>query len=185
MKPLDPQIQEVCRRIRITDYLQARGVELLKSGNKWRCICPLPTHNDHDPSCYIRTVDGGVEIFHCFGCHKSGNIITLIAAIENQKPGVVVKKISAQAGITLGQFDPNTRLEPLPDEVLEIFCDEQEFTAQIAQIAVKFLQNHPTEDAVNKVSRMYEMLDKMTREGDLNNIRKYQDMLMKTIEEYI
>ena len=184
MKSLDPQISELCRRVRIIDYLQARGIEVIRSGNRWRCICPLPDHEDHDPSFYIRTTHDGAEIFHCFGCSKSGNILTLMAAMENQKIGQIIKKISTQAGIIIGKFDPSARFEPLPEEVLEMFCDEQEYSAQIAQIAVEFLKDNPSEDAVNKISRMYEMLDKMSKEGDMEGIRKYMNLLCSTIDEY-
>lgn len=183
MKPLDPQIAEVCRRIKITDYLRSKGHELLKSGSRMRCKCPLPTHKDFDPSCYIRTMPDGAELFKCFGCGASGNIITLMAAIEGQNKGQIIKRISAQAGIVLnGKMD--IKLEPLSDEIDTIFCEEQDITKDIAQYAVEFMRLNPTPDALNKISRVYEMLDKMTRLGDTAGIEKYYFMLVKIIQEY-
>lgn len=84
----------------------------------------------------------------------------------------------------MGKLDPGLRLEPLPDEVLEIFCDEQDIGSDIAQITVAFMQCHPTEDIVNKISRMYEMIDKMTFLGDLEGIKRVEDVLVQTIKEY-
>jgi DNA primase len=92
MKTLDPQISEICRRVKIVDYLRQKGVNLIKGGNRWRCLCPFPDHKDHDPSFYIRTAPDGAEIFKCFGCGKSGNILSLISGIEGESKGKVVKK---------------------------------------------------------------------------------------------
>lgn len=183
MKPLDPQITEICRILKITDYLRTRGVELIRSGSRTRCLCPLPTHQDHDPSCYIRTMPDGAELFKCFGCGASGNIITLMAAIEGKNKGQIVKRTSAQLGIVLTtQLD--IKIDPLPEEIDTVFCEEQDVSGDIARYAVRFMQEHPTTDAINKVSRMYEMLDKMTRIGDDLGIIKYYQMLVKIIEEY-
>jgi DNA primase len=89
---IDPQISEICRKIKITDYLAKRGVELIRRGNRFCCCCPMPGHDDHSPSCYIRVMPDGAEVFKCFGCGESGNIITLIAALENESKSKVVKK---------------------------------------------------------------------------------------------
>ena len=72
----------------------------------------------------------------------------------------------------------------MPDEVDQIFCNEQDATEQIAQIAVHFMQANPTEDAVNKISRMYEMLDRMIRMGDIEGIVMYQKILLETVSDY-
>lgn len=185
MKTLDPQIAEICRRVKITDYLNTKGIELIRSGNRWRCKCPLPGHDDHDPSCYIRTLPDGTELFKCFGCNGGGNIISLIAAMENEGKGYVVKKISLQVGLKLtDKFVASVRLEPLGQEVDEIFCDEQEKTACIAEMVSHFMQAHPTDDVVNKVSRMYQMLDNMTRLGDMEGIERCHDLLAQIVSEY-
>jgi len=89
---IDPQISEICRRIKITDYLAKRGVDFIRRGNRYCCKCPLPTHDDHSPSCYIRVMPDGAEVFKCFGCGESGNIITLLAAIDGESKGKIVKK---------------------------------------------------------------------------------------------
>lgn len=125
----------------------------------------------------------GAELFKCFGCGASGNIITLMAAMEGEKKGLLVKRLASQAGVILsGKMD--IRVEPLPDEVDTIFCEEQDVTKDIAMYAVEFMQLNPTPDAINKISRVYEMLDKMTRLGDAAGIETYYFMLVKTIKEY-
>lgn len=93
MKALDPQIAEICRVVRITDYLETKGVNLIKSGKRTRCLCPLPSHKDTDPSFYITTLGDGTQLFKCFGCHEAGNIITLMSKMEDESKGKIVKKL--------------------------------------------------------------------------------------------
>ena len=150
---IDPQVAEICRRVKITDYLINKGVQLIRRGSRACCKCPLPDHDDHDPSFYIRTLPDGTELFKCFGCSRAGNILTLVSAIEKEGKGSILKRISAQAGITLSKMEVSAHLEPRPDEVEEVFCDEQDAATSIAQISVPFMQENPTEDVINKVSR--------------------------------
>lgn len=44
--------------------------------------CPYPDHDDKNGSFSINSVTG---VFHCFGCNKSGNIITLVQDLEGLK----------------------------------------------------------------------------------------------------
>lgn len=184
MKPLDPKITEICRQSKVSEYLTSKGVEVLQSGPRKRCKCPLGTHADRDPSFYIWTLPDGVEMFKCFGCNTSGNIITVMSILEKQTKGMVVRNLSSKLGISLGQFNFSVPMEPQADEVDELFCDEQDITMQIGGIVVPFLQTNPTHDAVLKISRMYQQLEKMMYEGNVEGVHKYRDVLFRAIEEY-
>mgnify|MGYP000712034899 CR=1 FL=1 len=46
------------------------------------------------------------------------------------------------------------------------------------------MKANASEDVVNKISRMYEMIDRFTRLGDIEKIQQYRDLLIKTIDEY-
>jgi DNA primase len=181
---IDPQVAEICRRVKITDYLINKGVQLIRRGNRSCCRCPLPDHDDHDPSFYIFSLPDGTELFKCFGCGRVGNILSIMSAIDNENKGSILKKLSAQAGITLSKIEISAKLEPRPDEVEEIFCDEQDAATGIAQISVPFMQENPTEDVINKVSRMYEMIDHFVRLGDIKEIERYQMLLADIIDDY-
>jgi DNA primase len=184
MKLLDPKIVEICQRSKVSQYLQSRGVEVLQSGSRQRCKCPIGTHADRDPSFYIWTLPDGTEMFKCFGCLVAGNIITIMSILEKQTKGMVVRDLSAKLGISLSQFNFSVPMEPQADEVDELFCDEQDVTMQIGEIVVPFLQAHPTLDAVQKISRMYQQLERMMYVGDIEGVHKYRDMLFQAVEEY-
>lgn len=185
---VDPQISELCRRVRISDYLRSKGVNVIRRGSRECCVCPLGTHRDSDPSCFLRTLADGTELFKCFGCGKGGNIITMMAALEKQTNGQIVKKLSKECGVILtgggGGGGGFVKAEPFSEEVDTIFCDEQDVIADLAEYAVEFMRENPTVDAVNKISRMYDMIDQMVRLGDWDEIERYYEELKKTIFQY-
>jgi DNA primase len=126
----------------------------------------------------------GTEVFKCFGCGESGNIITIIHWLEKEKKGLVVKRLAKASGIKLGRMLEGVKLEPTPMEAMEFFCSEDELYDQIAEISLEFLQVHQTEDAVNKVSRLHEALDKIAETGDGAQLQAIRERLIKTISQY-
>jgi DNA primase len=184
-QPIDPAITEICRKIRIIDYLKDRGVELKKSGRNMKCCCPLPDHADDDtPSFNIRTMPDGVEMFKCFGCGKAGNILTLMHLMTGEKPRTIRERLAAMTGVSLLHFNDFAKTEPLNAEILEIFCEEDEISVQISQIALAFMQANCTRDAINKVSRLYEAVDKMADLGDAKALKACYNKLGETIRRY-
>lgn len=172
-----PRIHKDACHVQIDgNWILAARIKSLKFFNyEDKLVVDITTDGTHTFSCLTIAVHN---------CGASGNIITLIARIDGESQKTTVKKISAQAGIVLANLEATARLEPLPDEIELIFCDEQDGATEIAQIAVAFMKQNPTEDVVNKISRMYEMIDKFTRLGDIEQITKYRNMLLETIDEY-
>lgn len=68
---------EAARRADIVVLLQNAGVQLYRSGQNWRGLCPF--HQEKNPSFYVYTHDNR---FHCFGCSKNGDTITLIRELH-------------------------------------------------------------------------------------------------------
>ncbi len=69
--------REIIERVKeAADILQEmaeRGVELKRSGRRWRALCPF--HNERTPSFYV---DPELGLYHCFGCGASGDVITFV-----------------------------------------------------------------------------------------------------------
>ncbi len=63
--------------------LESRGVVLERRGQEYRCRCPLPGHEDRDPSFSISMGKGEGGVCHCFGCHWSGNVLQLVQALDD------------------------------------------------------------------------------------------------------
>ncbi len=71
---------------------------LQKAGHYWKGRCPF--HHERTPSF---TVSPDKEIFYCFGCHESGDIVSFIAKIENCTPLEAVHFLSERHNIALPQ----------------------------------------------------------------------------------
>lgn len=180
-------VAEICRKAKITDYLESQGVELIKSGRKTKCSCPLPGHEDDDtPSFYIGEFKDGGQYFKCFGCEESGGIVSLVRLMENRASnGEVVRILSERTGVEMGKFDPYVKIEPAPDEVLQLFCEEEYAGRELVTYARQYLKhNGGSFDAVNKVSRLYAKLDSCLEKGDSEGINGIMnDMIRLLIEE--
>lgn len=167
---VDPQITDLCRRVRISDHLTSKGVTLVRAGSKVKCSCPLPTHkDDRTPSFYVSTMPDGTELFKCFGCGQGGNIITLIRLMEGGKNGHIIGRLAKSIGVSLSPFSHpiDIQLDPTNDEVLRAFCDEDAINQEIADYALEAMTIHKgSPDIIDKVSEVYKILDEMAECGD-------------------
>jgi len=86
-------IAEIKNRLLIEDVIGSY-VALKRSGKNYIALCPF--HHEKTPSF---TVSPEKNFFHCFGCGKSGDVITFVADIEKISFVEAVKKLAIKAGI--------------------------------------------------------------------------------------
>ena len=67
-------IEKVREANNIVDII-AQYTELKGRGNQHMGLCPFPDHNEKSPSF---SVSEDKQLYHCFGCKKSGNIFTFL-----------------------------------------------------------------------------------------------------------
>lgn len=67
--------------------------------NYWAC-CPF--HHEKTPSFSINAAD---RYYHCFGCGKSGDVITFVKEYENVDFNQAVQILAARAGLEVPAFD--------------------------------------------------------------------------------
>lgn len=81
-----------------TDIVAVIGehTEIKRSGRQWMARCPL--HGERTPSLAVSPDKG---VFHCFGCGRSGDVITFVREIENLDFPGAVEQLAKRAGITL------------------------------------------------------------------------------------
>jgi DNA primase len=80
--------RELRTKLRFADVLKHYGAELRVRGDRATGFCPLPCHPKHEgkrrsPSFSVHL---GKGIFHCFGCHKSGNLLEFAAIMSGVDP---------------------------------------------------------------------------------------------------
>src|SRR5437762_10506733 len=74
-------------------------VPLKRAGANWVALCPF--HKEKSPSF---NVNPQRQIFHCFGCHKGGDVFTFVKDYENIGFMDAVRRLAERAKIPL-EFD--------------------------------------------------------------------------------
>jgi len=92
-------------------------VPLKKAGANFTALCPF--HKEKTPSF---NVNPHKQIFHCFGCHKGGDVFSFVKDYENIGFVDAVRRLAERAKIPL-EFDNNPAAQEsrhLKDQLLEI-----------------------------------------------------------------
>jgi len=92
-------------------------VPLKKAGANFTALCPF--HKERTPSF---NVNPGKQIFHCFGCHKGGDVFTFVKEYENIGFMDAVRRLAERAKIPL-EFENSPGAQEsrhLKDQLLEI-----------------------------------------------------------------
>jgi DNA primase len=90
---------------------------LKKAGANFTALCPF--HKEKTPSF---NVNAHKQIFHCFGCHKGGDVFTFVKEYENIGFVDAVRRLAERAKIPL-EFDNNPAEQQsrhLKDQLLQI-----------------------------------------------------------------
>jgi DNA primase len=92
-------------------------VPLKRAGANFTALCPF--HKEKSPSF---NVNPQKQIFHCFGCHKGGDVFTFVKEYENIGFMDAVRRLAERAKIPL-EFEDNPAAQEsrhLKDQLLEI-----------------------------------------------------------------
>lgn len=71
-------------------------VHMKRSGSGYMGLCPF--HSEKSPSF---SVSPGKQVYHCFGCGESGNVVTFVMKYENATFQEALKILADRAGIKL------------------------------------------------------------------------------------
>ncbi|HEY2952149.1 MAG TPA: DNA primase [Verrucomicrobiae bacterium] len=114
---------------------------LKRAGANFVALCPF--HKERSPSF---NVNPHKQIFHCFGCHKGGDVFTFVKEYENLPFVDAVRRLAERANLPL-EFDQNPgqqQARHLKDTLLQIH----------EQIAQRW-QGVLTRDAAGQAARDY------------------------------
>lgn len=95
---LDPGIKEEVKLRNDIVSVISEYVTLRRTGKNYVGLCPF--HMEKTPSF---TVSPDKQIFYCFGCHASGDVITFVMKKENKSFYEALKTLADRAGIDLPQ----------------------------------------------------------------------------------
>lgn len=91
----DDIVEQVRQQSNIVDIISGY-VRLTRHGSSYLGLCPF--HNEKTPSF---SVSESKQIFKCFGCGESGNVVTFLMKYENFTFPEALKMLADRVGITL------------------------------------------------------------------------------------
>ena len=99
---IPPQkLEEIRAASDIVDVIGGYLGPLKRAGGNFVTLCPF--HREKSPSF---NVNPGRQIFHCFGCHKGGDVFTFVKEYENLSFIEAVRRLAERARIVL-EFEDN------------------------------------------------------------------------------
>lgn len=91
-------IKDIIRqKIDLPQFIQEyANVELTRSGNGWRCACPI--HGSSNPSSFLVDDKG---MYYCFSCNSSGDVINFVADYDHISYSMAIEKLASMLNISL------------------------------------------------------------------------------------
>ena len=123
-------INEVFAENDIVDYV-SQYVALKKTGKDYSGLCPF--HKEKSPSFHVSREK---QLYHCFGCGASGNLVQFVQRTEGLDFVEALKLLADRAGIVLPEEDNRTDYE-LHEKKQRIY--------QMNQAAARFFHHVLTE----------------------------------------
>ncbi|NDB77548.1 MAG: hypothetical protein EB141_18215, partial [Verrucomicrobia bacterium] len=111
------------------------------AGANFVTLCPF--HREKSPSF---NVNPGRQIFHCFGCHKGGDVFTFVKEYESLSFIEAVRRLAERARIVL-EFEDN------PNDKQQ--RGEKESLLQLHEEICKRWQTALANDAAGQIARDY------------------------------
>ncbi len=102
---MENQIEEVKNKTDIASIIGER-IELKKAGRNYKANCPF--HGEKTPSF---VVSPELQIFKCFGCAESGDVIAFLEKYEGMDFYEALKYLADRAGIKLKQIEGRNQSE--------------------------------------------------------------------------
>ena len=172
MRIADEKIEEVRSAADIIDIIGAQ-VKLKKRGKNYLGLCPF--HQEKTPSF---TVSAEKQMYHCFGCHKGGNVFTFVMETEKVSFVEAVRALAKKAGIELPQEDAREQQLQTENELLYAIC----------RFAGNFFFENLTQSEEGKFAREYFGKRGWTEEtirafGLGYSLNSWDGLLMKATEQ--
>jgi DNA primase len=124
----DDKIAEIRDR---TDIVSVIGeyVSLKRTGVNHKGLCPF--HNEKSPSF---NVNAQKQFFHCFGCGKSGDVISFVSELEGKSFMETLRELAKRGGVEL----PEERRSPKDEERARAAESERAKMVRLHDLVAKF-----------------------------------------------
>ncbi|MEK9147216.1 MAG: DNA primase [Patescibacteria group bacterium] len=94
------QVDEVKSKVDIVEVISSY-IPLKKSGRNYAALCPF--HSEKTPSFMVSPER---QVFKCFGCDQSGDVLTFLEKKEGWEFREALEELAKRAGVKLAAFKP-------------------------------------------------------------------------------
>lgn len=136
-------IERVSEANNLVDMI-SQYTQLKPSGSGLMGRCPFPDHQEKTPSFSVSEVK---QVYHCFGCHKSGNIFSFLRDMQGMNFPEAVEYLAQRARLPLPQVDQSdTQFVKERDKKKQLM----RINALATQFFIENLKKQPSESPVKK-----------------------------------
>ena len=147
------------------------------SRGQYMGCCPLPGHNEKTPSFSVSEVK---QVYHCFGCGKSGNIFDALKELRNQSFPEAVEYLANRASIPI----PNEmRGGGKADSNKELRSELNKINQSTSHFYHKTLMDLPTDHPVRQYIRDRGLSKDIVEEFKIGYAEDSWDLLQKHLEK--
>ncbi|MGB9848179.1 MAG: DNA primase [Minisyncoccia bacterium] len=116
-------IDQIKEKLDIVEVI-GEYIKLTKAGSNFKALCPF--HKEKTPSFMVSPER---QIWHCFGCHRGGDIFKFVMQYENVDFTEALKILAKKAGVELKKEDPLisnqiSKLYDIYEKAAEFFEEE-------------------------------------------------------------
>lgn len=151
------QIDEIKEKLDIVNVAESYLSSMKRSGANYFALCPF--HNEKTPSF---SINQDLQLFKCFGCGESGDVIAFIQKLEGLDFPQTLERAATMAGVTLKDKPLSPRQEKARKEKEQIL--------KANELAMKYFNYMLLEHKVGQKAREYCKNRKINKES----INKYQ-----------
>jgi hypothetical protein len=176
------RLYDKVKKLNLPDFIAAvSGTRPEDGGQSWKMICPMPDHNDHDPSFHVYN-DGGHWFYKCYGCESAGTIIDFAMGMGDfDGPKEALIYILEKEGI---EQDADFLKKAIKDARVDVDLSmKTECTHFIASRAChKLLRaNLHDETVMSWVGMTYRKMNAMMTEGDIGGIERISGLAARLV----
>ncbi len=155
---MNSAVDDIKARIDILDLI-SEHVDLKRAGQNYKGLCPF--HSEKTPSFMVSP---SKQIFHCFGCHKGGDIFAFVINYENMTFQEAVSYLAQKAGIKTEDFGGYSKSKGIKESLFAAYKEALIFfqdNLKISKQAISYLKERGlNSDTIERFSIGYSINEK-------------------------
>lgn len=174
-------VEQICKKYKITDYLASKGIQPTnRQEHRIAYCCPL--HDDKHPSFMVYWDENICENYFCFGCNRSGNLVSLYAALEHLSWEQVIEVLGRGISVS-SDHRLDVTIEELKKQIETKNIDNAknffgEISLQVSCMGFNHMNrtNFDVEER-DLLEKLYKKIDDMVDRLDVNGLKVAYDFI--------